>query len=495
MEHTGSKMAAGAAWMVLFKLVERSLGFVSTLILARLLVPADFGLIAMATSFVVLLEMLTAFGLDNALIRIQALGQKHLDTAWTLNALLSVAVAATMAALAIPVARFFGEPALTPVVLALACGSLLQGFENIGVVHFRREMRFDLEFRFQVGKKLMMFCTAVPLAFLLRNYWALVAGIVAGRVGSVALSYAVHTYRPRWSLAAVGELFGFSKWLVLNNMLSFVRERSSDFILGRLSGPRSLGLYNMAYEIANLPTTELVQPVNRAVFPGYAQMAANPETLRRGFTEVLSIIALAALPAGLGIAATSTLATSILLGEKWLESAALIPPLAAFGLLMALQTNSLSAYLAIGRPDLPVKINAVFGVVLVTLMVWLARSFGAMGAAWAAVLSAALLMPVNYAILLRKLELGAGAVLKVVWRPILAGAGMYAAVATFCAWTGVSGSTVRDLLYLLSAVALGAAVYVAAVSALWLLAGRPAGAERILLDRLQTRGAQSAAPR
>jgi lipopolysaccharide exporter len=493
MEHTSSKMAAGAVWMVLFKLVERSLGLVSTLILARLLVPADFGLIAMATSFVVLLEMLTAFGLDNALIRLLTLERKQLDTAWTLNVLLSVGVAIMMAACAVPVARFYGESELVTVILVLACGSLVQGFENIGVVYFRREMRFDREFRFQVGKKLALFFTAVPLAFLLRNYWALVAGIVVGRVASVAISFAAHAYRPRLSLEALQELFSFSKWIVINNMLSFVRERSSDLILGRMSGARSVGIYNMAYEISNLPTTELVQPINRAVFPGYAQMARDPAVLRQGFTDVLAVIALAAVPAALGIAATAELATLVLLGDKWLESAALMTPLTIFGVLMALQTNSLSAYFAIGRPDLPVKINTLFGAVLVTLMLILVSRYGVHGAAWAAVITAALLFPINYTVLLRQLKMAPSAVVAVMWRPLIAGATMYAVVRAYSSWAGTGGSLAQDMLRLVAAIAIGASVYVALIATLWLLAGRPAGAERILLNRLRPARPQSAA--
>ena len=148
-------MAKGAAWMVFAKLVERSIGLISTLILARLLVPQDFGIVAMAMSFVALLELLTAFGFDVALIQKQTKTRPALDTAWTYGILTGLAMAALMVALASPIASFYREDALTDVIRALAIGSIAQGFQNIGVVAFRMDMRFDKEFQFLIAKKII----------------------------------------------------------------------------------------------------------------------------------------------------------------------------------------------------------------------------------------------------------------------------------------------------------------------------------------------------
>src|SRR5688500_19973733 len=115
-------MASGAAWMVLAKLAERSLALVSMLILARVLVPQDFGIVAMAMSFVALLEMLTAFGFDVALIQKQTKERGHWDTVWTFTALVGFAIAALMIAFAGLVADFFDEPRLVEVMWVLAFG-------------------------------------------------------------------------------------------------------------------------------------------------------------------------------------------------------------------------------------------------------------------------------------------------------------------------------------------------------------------------------------
>src|SRR6185312_3648405 len=105
---------------------------------------------------------------------------------------------------------------------------------------------FRKDFAFLFGKRLIAFAVTVPLAILFRNYWALVIGILAGRASATVLSYVVQSYRPRFSMAAARDLFGFSRWLLLNNVIWALRFRSTDFVIGRLAGPQALGLYSAA---------------------------------------------------------------------------------------------------------------------------------------------------------------------------------------------------------------------------------------------------------
>jgi lipopolysaccharide exporter len=480
MQSTHRSMATGALWMVLFKFSERGLGLLSTLILVRLLAPADFGVVAMAMSFVALLELLAAFGFDVALIRNQGTERKDYDTAWTLNVLLGLGVATLMLALSQPLSTFYREPALATVIALLAVGSAVQGFENIGVVAFRKDLEFAREFRYLVAKKIVSFAITVPLAFALRNFWALVFGIVAGRCASVALSYWVHPYRPRFSLAARGDLLHFSKWLLVNNALNFLRERASDFVIGRAGGARSLGIFNVSYEIANLPTTELVMPINRAVFPAYARIAADRDALRLSFAAVIGVIALFAVPAGTGIAAVAESLTWVVLGAKWMDGVPAIEMLAFFGVTIALQTNSYSIYLALGKPQLQACVSLVFLAVLIPGLLWFTTRQGIGGAAAAFVLAGLVILPTNYAVALRQLELPAAVIVKALWRPVVASAAMFFAVR---ALLGVLPDV--QIIRLLAGVAAGVVVYLSTLVLLWRLSGAGASAERAILDRCQ----------
>src|ERR1700704_5876473 len=203
-ESLGSRIAAGAAWMVVFKLVDRSIGIVSVVILARLLVPADFGLVALATAMIAVVELLSAFNFDMALIQKQQATTAHYDTAWTLNAAMATVCALLVVVAAFPAGAFYGDSRLGPVMLLLALATWIRGFENVGVVTFRKELKLDREFRLLLIKRIGVF-----------------------------LSYLFHPFRPRFDLSARGELLHFSKWMVFSNVIETLGSRAADLIIGK----------------------------------------------------------------------------------------------------------------------------------------------------------------------------------------------------------------------------------------------------------------------
>lgn len=326
-----SSLARGAGLMMALRLVERGIGLASTLILARILTPGDFGLVAMAMSVLTLIELMGAFGFDVALIQRQDAQRRHFDTAWTYNVLFSASVALLLLLCAPFAAEFYREPKLRLVLSVLALGALVQGCENIGTVTFRKQMNFGQEFRFLLSKKLVSFAVTMALAFTLRNYWALVGGIIVGKLCAVLLSYRMHPFRPRFSLAASRDLFHFSKWLLVSNLILFLQNKSDSFILGRTVGAHDLGLYNVASEIAVLPSTELIAPINRAAFPAYAAQAADLEALRAKFLSVFSVIGLLAFPMSVGLACVAGPAVAVLLGPQWAAAVPLLSRLPSAG--------------------------------------------------------------------------------------------------------------------------------------------------------------------
>ncbi|MCB1624585.1 MAG: lipopolysaccharide biosynthesis protein [Pseudomonadales bacterium] len=476
-------MAKGAAWMVFAKLAERSIGLVSTLVLARLLIPHDFGIVAMAMSFVALLELLSAFSFDVALIQKQTKARPAMDTAWTYGIITAIVIAALMVLFAGPLATFYREDALTAVIKALALGSLAQGFQNIGVVTFRMDMQFDKEFRFLIAKKLIGFAITIPLAFSMRSYWALVIGQVAGRFAGTILSYTMQSYRPRVSLAATRELFNFSKWVFVLNCVGYVKERSSDWIIGRSSGPIALGTFNIAYELASLPSTELAAPINRAVFPAYAKLAHDLPALRGEYISVIALLLVLTVPAVLGLAASAPLVVPVVLGDNWLHAVPVLMLMSFFGFTNLLQSNAQAAFLAIGRPDVPTKLLVTQVILQIAALIPLTNSMGAVGAAWAFVLVAVVMIPVSIGVVVHMLELRLRDLLAAIWRPINASLIMFIVVYWLTSKRAARGSTLDQAGDLLFVIVVGAAIYVGLMALFWQLNGRPDGPERQLLDR------------
>jgi O-antigen/teichoic acid export membrane protein len=483
----GRGIAKGAAWMVLLKAVERSIGLVSTLILARLLLPADFGLIAMAMSFVAIVELLWAFSFDNALIQNNSPDRRLYDTAWTLNICLGLTVALGLAAVAYPAAAFYGDPRLVPVVLCLAVGTLFQGFENIGVVAFRKELRFGMEFGYQLARKVSGFLVTIPLAIILQSYWALVAGIVTGRVVAVVISFIAHPFRPRLSLHARDTLIGFSKWLFLNNALFAVQSRAQDFVIGKIGGASALGLYNISYELSTLPSSEVVAPINRAVFPGFAKLAADPGALILGYLRVFGITALITVPAGLGLAATAPWIVPILLGPKWLDAIPIMQILAFYGVLAALGSVFGPTFMALGKPRMLTVFTLLNVALFVPAVVYGALEAGAVGAAWGSLAVVTLMMPASHWVACRALKLPVLTVMAQLWRPAVAGIGMFLAVDALVHGLGVTGGALSLLPRLLAAAAVGTASYAALLLGLWALSGRPESAESVVLGEIRAR--------
>lgn len=195
----------GAGWLVSWQMATRSLGFLSTLVLTHLLAPADFCLVAMALTFAAAINALSNLKVADALVRRPDTAERWYDTAFTLQALRDILTAGAIVLGSGSVATWFGEPRLVQVLWLLAFNALLASFENIGIVEFRRNMRFDIEFRLLLMPRLLQFCVALGLAYYWRDYRALVIGNTAGAALRLILTHAIHRYRPacRWSTGMI----------------------------------------------------------------------------------------------------------------------------------------------------------------------------------------------------------------------------------------------------------------------------------------------------
>lgn len=477
-------MAHGAAWMVLFKLLERSLGAISTLILVRLLAPKDFGMVAMATSFIALLEMFAAFGFDVALIQNQNAPEDHYHTAWTLNAGMRLCIMLFMMAIAEPVARFYRQPVLFWVVLALSLASPIGALENIGVVAFRKELNFRREFIFQLSRKLAAITVVVPMALWLHSYWALVAGTLVGRLTGTVMSYFMHPFRPRFSVSGAGALFRFSKWMLLNNFLAFVRVRASDFLVGRVLGPATLGLYNVSAEFANLPTTELGAPINRVLLSGFSRIGNDPPALSSAYQNAIGLVATVVVPAAAGIFSVANLLVPVVLGVKWAGAAPLLKLLSFNGAMTVIEGGVYTMMLAIGYPHDVTRINGIYVAVQVCLMLLLVGSFGAIGVAYASLCGSVCAAPFFLYYLRKHTGIPFSAFLRAVIRPVVAAFVMVVALSWDLPIRFATDLGLGPIICLVGAVLAGACVYVCALAAVWCAVGRPEGPERMAVERI-----------
>lgn len=462
--------------MVAMRWAIRGIGLVSTVILARVLMPVDFGIAAMGMLVVSLLEVLSSLGVDVALIRKSNPQRVHYDTAWTFKILQGATIATVILVASPLIAAYFGDARVISVARFLALGIFIAGFENIGVVAFRKDLDFAREFRFGVFKKVLTLCVTLTLAFILQNYWALVFGIVAGQAFGVLLSYAMQAYRPVLCLKAARELWSFSQWMLVLNIGIYVNNKIDEFVVGGMKSATQMGTYNVAADLALLPVGELVMPLSRALFPGYAKLSHDKKRLSEAFINVLSVMALVAIGASFGLAMVAEDFVAVVLGSRWAATTPIIQWLAAFSAPIAIGSNAGNLLMALGKMRMLVVLTWCYFFILAPALVAAAIWGGIVEVAatrgcLVTVYSGALFIALKSELLLSGRE-----IMGAVWRPVVAGAVMVLAIKTLH-----PGYLEIPVASLFIDIAIGAASYLSTVVFLWSISGRPPGAEKTLL--------------
>lgn len=477
-------IARGAAWMTALKLSERTIGMISTLILARILVPEDFGLVAMAMSIVATTEVFTAFGFDVVLIQNQKAERPHYDTAWSLQVIFGALGAVCLVLLAEPTTWFYKEPRLEAVMYVIALGFFIRSLENIAVVEFRKQLQFEKEAKYRLIIKLIGFSITIPLALIMKSYWALVIGQLSLNIATFGLSYVFKRYRPHLSFEKMGEIFRFSRWLFLNNSISFIRFNISHFVIGRLSGARSLGLFGMAYQISTLVSTELVAPINRAVFPGYSKMVDDRGKLVNTYLDVMGGIMMIALPSALGIAVTADVVVPFLLGENWIDTIPLFKILAIYGAIHSLTSNSVFIFYALAKPQILTRIAILEVSFIVPLMYLMTHHWGSEGAALALLITVIFVdLPLVWRAVADELHISINRFLKVLWRPLVASATMFGLLQTMSHYLQTS-HLLEGVPLIILLIGCGVVVYCCTLLLLWRFSGSPSGPESTVTDLL-----------
>lgn len=362
-------------------------------VLARILAPADFGLMGVALMVLALLETLTVTGFEAALIQRRDAIRSYLNTAWTIELLRKTAIAGLLVLTAPLAASFLGEPAATPIIRALGAAVLISGFINIGVVHFQRELEFQKQFAFQLAGTVTEVGVGIAAALITRDVWALVYGTVAGRAVSVVASYLIHSYRPRFELSwhKARELYSFGKWVVASDLVIYVLNNIDYVVIARMLGTSALGLYRIAFQISQLVATELAMAVSRVMFPTYSLLQFDPPRLRRAYVRSLNAVALGAMPFATLLALLAGDVAPVLLGSQWSGMAGALALLSLAGLLRSLASTTGPLFRGIGRPRLVAALSFARLLVFAPLLYPMTARWGLTGAA-AAVLASSLVV-------------------------------------------------------------------------------------------------------
>ena len=472
------RFVLGAAWSTGLRWTVKVIGLGSTACLARLLTPADFGLMAMAMIVVSFVDVWSDIGVEYALIQSQSATRASYDTAWTLRLIQACLVAIVVAAAAPLAAAYFKEPRVTMLLWVLAGTPVIAASRNIGLVQYRKELKLDKDFKLLVASKLLTVAATVLCAWYLRSFWALVIGILLGNVLESLGSYVIHPFRPHFTLARVHEFRGYWFTTLANGLGHFCEGKLDEVLVGRFGSTSTMGLYSLASELGQLPVSELAAPLNKTLVPALAMLQKEEDRLRAAYLNYQSALALIVVPAGVGLALIAEQFVRVLLGDQWIGSTLVVQLLAIFGIFKSSYLAVANTFVAVGRPATSARLAWMSVGILLLGGLGLAPTFGILGIAIARLAGGVIILLIAFAGLRQIMRCRLRDLLGCFVRPALSSAVMVAAVSSV---PSLEHGVFVDLF---AKVLVGAVTYGIVSLVLWHVSGRPDGGERLVMQRL-----------
>jgi O-antigen/teichoic acid export membrane protein len=416
----------GVPWTLLTYAATRVVTLATTLVLARLLAPEDFGLFAMALLGMELLSVFSGLWLGAALIVRPDLGRRGQGTVLTLLMAAGAVFALGLLAATPFVAAFFDEPRLNRLVTVLAAVLVVSGVNWFYETLLQRELAFRRRFAAQMVRTVAFSIVALELALLGAEAWSLPVAYLCGHLAHAIalLSLAPYRVRPAFDREEARRIVRGGRGFLGQDLATFLSQNADYLAIGRILGPAQLGFYAMAYRQAELPHYAIAEPVSKVTFPAFAQMRHRGEDVRSVFLDVVRLVALVTCPAGVVLSAAAVPFTLALLGEEWLPMAAPLAVLGIWALMRPLQVTVGNLLNSLGRAHVYGRVSLVALPPLVAAT-FAAAPHGTVAVAWVLVAHMSATFSVLVAAAARHAGVRTGALAHALW-PF--------AVATLVAW-------------------------------------------------------------
>ena len=392
----GQRVARGLTWTIVDNWGRQLLGFVVFVILANLLRPADFGLVALAVVFVNLAQVFIDQGLGDAIIQRRELTRSHIDTAFWVAIGTGVLLTAAGAVLAIPVSTLLGEPDLRPILQVLSLTFVLAAMSSIQIALLRRDLAFRSLATRSICAMVAGGAVGITMAFLGFGAWALVGQQVASAIAAVLTLWWVLPWRPSrtFSKEHYRSLFSFGINVVGTDAVAFLARNSDNLLIGAFLGTSPLGLYAIGYRMLDTTQVLLINISRKMAFPALASVQHDSDRMKRAYFKLTRLSGALILPLYVGLALVAPELVRVLMGETWTESGPVASVLFLIGPVLALQAFSSALLYAVGKPHVNFRFRLLTMVVRVAGF-FVAVPFGIVAVAVAFTASGYLLLPVN----------------------------------------------------------------------------------------------------
>ena len=477
------RIVKAGAWVISGKLLARLFDLALLLILSRILVPSDFGLLAIAMAPIFIGEALLELPLVQALIRFKNPTKPMYDTAFTLSVLRGLALGLILLSLAWPLAAFYSDPRLAPLVCVLALGPALRGTVSPRLVTFMKDMDFTREFALDVAGKIVAFMVGTSIALSTKSYWAIAAASITTPLVMNVLSYIFAPYRPAFTLSEWKKFADMIGWNSVSQILSALNWQMDRLLLGRFVPTDILGRYSLADDLIAIPFRSLVAPLVRPIMVNFTEQEQQ-DGLGKAYLNSVNAVVLGMAPILISMAFLAQPIVFLVLGMKWAEAVPLIKWIAIVGLLSLPTRNLAPLALSLDRTrNLAIQMAVEFFVKLPATIIGVIY-YGVWGAIAARALASAFVIIATMFIVRNLISVSiirqTMPLIKVSMATALMSAVLWASRPVF------DFSVPPDKLILIahSAVccALSFTAYLFGLFVIWILSGRPDGVERYVLD-------------
>lgn len=372
-------------------MLERLTRLGRNMLLARVIAPDQFGMMALVLAVLALLEAITEVGVAQAVIQNERGGTREfLNVAWWFGILRGLIVGVVALPLADPLASFYGTPELAPLLLVAPLTVVFTGLTSPRVYALQREFRFGATLVSVQGAGLLGTAVTIALGLWLQNVWALLLGAVLESALRFVLSFVVAPFRPslQWDAQARRDLWRFSRGMAGLPLLTLLLMQADVFVLGRTGTVDDLGLYTMAIALAAFPQAIFSKVVQPLVVPVLARLQDDLPGMRQAVLRMSRLIWLFGLPLAAIMSAVGGELLTVVYGRpEFSRMATAFAIYAVFVVVYMASMVTFSVYLAIGRPELQRRITVVRAVLVLALVYPMAAQWGAVGAASALLIS------------------------------------------------------------------------------------------------------------
>jgi PST family polysaccharide transporter len=474
------RTVVASASLIAARLAGRGIDFLGLLVLARLLTPADFGVVAVAMTLILIVEAVFELPVGQVLLVEKTVTRPLLNTAFTLSIARGAVLALLVCAAAWPFAMFYQDPRLMPLICTLAIAPAVRGIQNPGMTQYDRALDFRRQISIDVGSKLVSFLVSSVLAYLTDSYWALACGTVLTPVLLLIMSFTLVPYRPKLTLAEWRLFSGFLGWLSAGQVIGALTWQIDRLVLGWAINKPTVGRFTIADNLSALPNQILLAPIIGPLSVPLSRVQDDEERLKGAYLKLMSMVALVGFPSLTGLAILAEPFVRVALGPAWGNAGEILRWLSLSGIpaLLWMPFNTLAlatkrSWLIFSRQliDLFVKLPTAIGLIL---------TFGLIGACIARGIATSVIGIASLLAARKIIAISLRDQFRAIGRPAF-GAGLMTILLSWPISQLTSTTPLPVLIALMLCItAAGALIYAATVGLLWTIAGRPAGGEALI---------------